>query len=215
MSWLLLVLRLLLYFLIFIITLILLVLVFPLTLSGKAELDGIHYKGEFNFGVLLGFLGGTIYFSEDESYFRMRVASISVFKSPLEREEVEEKTEEKTDKKKGKVGFGSFRRLTDPGLRLLRSILRRIRFRQFILRIRAGLSDPYTSGMLFGVIFPIVEIVKVRFPDASINLTPVFIENTFYGFLDTKLSIRLVLLIYPLIRFFTSKEFRAYRRSRR
>jgi hypothetical protein len=190
-------------------------MVFPLTLSGKAELDGIHYKGEFNFGVLLGFLGGTIYFSEDESYFRMRVASISVFKSPLEGEEVEEKTEEKTDKKKGKVGFGSFRRLTDPGLRLLRSILRRIRFRQFILRIRAGLSDPYTSGMLFGVIFPIVEIVKVRFPNASINLTPVFIENTFYGFLDTKLSIRLVLLIYPLIRFFTSKEFRAYRRSRR
>ncbi|MBD3204957.1 hypothetical protein GF319_01275 [Candidatus Bathyarchaeota archaeon] len=215
MSWLLLVLRLILYFLLLIITLILLILVFPLTLSGKAELDGIHYRGEFNFGILLGFLNGIIYFSEDESYFRMRVASISVFKSPLESEEVEEKTEEKTDKKKRSGDFGSFRRLIDPGLKLLRSMLRRIRFTRFNLRIRAGISDPYTSGMIFGVIFPLVEIIKVRFPDASINLTPVFIENTFFGFLDTKLSIRLILLVYPLIRFFTSKEFRAYRRSRR
>jgi hypothetical protein len=69
--------------------------------------------------------------------------------------------------------------------------------------------------MLFGVIFPIIEMIKLRFPIASISITPIFIEETFYAFVESVISMRLILFVLPVIRFLLSKEFRAYRKSRR
>ncbi len=215
MSWLILILRILLYFLLFIITSIVLVLVFPLTLSLSTEVDGFDYEGKFRFSIVLGLISGTLYFNAEENTFGLRLASLPIYRTSLEETEKKPEKEEEPKEPSPRGDFRSSINLLEPLIKLLRSIINRIKIRRFDLNLKAGLSDPYTSGMVFGITFPIIEMMKLRFPIASISITPIFIEETFYAFVESVISMRLILFVLPVIRFLISKEFRAYRKSRR
>lgn len=214
MSWLLLILWILLYFLLFIFSFILLVLVFPLTLSVTSKVDGLDYEGKFSFDVIMGLIGGTIFFSPEENIFKLRLASIPVYSTDLKEaeKEPEKKPEEKPEELSRSRDYRTSINLLGPLKRLIKSVVGRIKLRRFDLNVKSGLSDPYTSGMIFGVIFPVIEIIKLCFPVASISIIPVFIEERFSALLDSAINMRLILFVVPVLRFFFSKEFRAYRR---
>jgi len=76
----------------------------------------------------------------------------------------------------------------------------------------AGLSDPYISGIFFGMIYPFVEMLSILFPVVLLTFTPLFVEDRFKSEIDGQISLRIILLIYPLLKFLFSKEFREYRR---
>jgi hypothetical protein len=190
-------------------------LVLPLTLSLSTEVDGFDYEGELSFAIILGLITGAIYFSTEQNTFKLRLASLLIYRTSLEETEKEREKEEEPKEPSPRGDFRSSINLVEPLIKLLRSIINRIKIRRFDLNLKAGLSDPYTSGMVFGVIFPIVEMIKLRTPILSINITPIFIEETFYAFFESVISMRLILFVLPVIRFLLSKEFRAYRKSRR
>jgi hypothetical protein len=77
----------------------------------------------------------------------------------------------------------------------------------------AGLSDPYVSGMIFGVVYPVIEMTEMAVPQLSFSLTPVFVEERFYSDVRGNISLRIIRIFATLLRFFLSKEYRAYRRS--
>lgn len=215
MSWL--VLRFLFIFLLSIFILILLILVFPLKLSVISEVTGFNYKGELSFGLILGLISGTMFFSLEENALRLRLSSVPVYRASLgnKGKESGKALEEKPIKKPGVRIIGSSFNLLKPLSCLVKSMFKMIKLGKFELNLTAGLSDPYTSGMIFGTIFPMLEVIKLRFPAASIRVTPIFIEDTFNALLDTRINIRPILFTVPLLRFFFNKEFSAYRKSRR
>jgi hypothetical protein len=187
--------------------------VFPLTLSVTSKVDGLDYEGKFSFGVIMGLIRGTIFFSPEENIFKLRLASIPVYSANLK--EAEKEPEKKPEGPSRSRDYRTSINLLGPLKRLIKSIVGRIKLRRFDLNMKAGLSDPYTSGMIFGVIFPVIEIIKLCFPVASISIIPVFIKERFSALLDSAISMRLILFVVPVLRFFFSKEFRAYRRSGR
>lgn len=78
----------------------------------------------------------------------------------------------------------------------------------------AGVSDPYLSGLTFGIVYILIEAARTFLPFMSLSFTPDFIQNRFVAKVDGRISLRLILFVIPLLRFFFSKEFREYRSMR-
>lgn len=198
------------YFLLILITILLLVIIFPFNLSTLSKVDGFNYWAQINFSVILGIIFGTLNIDTLGGSFKLLLASFPIYTTNWVNEE--QKPEEQEDEKEPKRRR-RFWKLFDPIKRLLKSISNRIKVNQLDLKITAGLSDPYICGLIFGVIYPLTEIVRMYIPKGSISVTPIFMEERLNAKVTADISLRMILLIVPLLRFFLSKEFREYRRK--
>jgi len=102
--------------------------------------------------------------------------------------------------------------LYKPTKKLFYSVVNIFKIKYLDIKIMAGLSDPYISGIFFGMIYPFVEMLSILFPVVLLTFTPLFVEDRFKSEIDGQISLRIILLIYPLLKFLFSKEFREYRR---
>ena len=202
------------YLLAILITIIILITIFPLNISFLSNVDGFYYDAKFKVGILLGFLNGSAKLHPDGGSFKLSVLTIPIYstnwireKKESEEKESEEKTEDKPKKRKR-----DFRILIKPLRRLFYSVIRKINVKKLDINLIAGLSDPYISGMTFGIIYPIIETLRVFFPVLSFSLTPVFVEERFKSRVDGSISLIIILFVIPLLRFFLSKEYRRYRK---
>lgn len=201
----------LLYIILFILVIILLVVILPLTISTLSSIDGFVYKAFMNISILLGVVQGSVSITSDGGVFKLRLFWFQVYNKPLAEEE--EKPKKKKIKKPKRKRKGSPSKLIRPIRRLLSDLKRVFKVRRLNVDLVAGLSDPYTLGLMLGTAYPIVEMMNVFFPPLNLSLTPDFQEERFASKLDGKISLRVILLVIPLLRFFMSKEFREYRRS--
>jgi len=201
-------LRFLAYFILFIIAIIFLVTLFPLNVYFLSNTDGLYYDATVDFGVLLNMLYGSVGFGPEGGSFKLWLFSLPVYSTRLVDEEPDEKPKETKPKRRRNtlILFEPLKRLTD-------SVTRIIKVKKLDVSVTAGLSDPYISGMIFGIAYPVAEMTGIYFPPLSISLTPVFVEETFRTKIDGSTSMRIILFVVPLLRFVLSKEYREYRRS--
>ena len=199
------------YVIIFILTIVFLIAFFPLNVSFLSNVDGFYYDVAVDFGVLLGLLCGSVGFGPEGGSFKFWLFSIPVYSTRW----VDEGTEqvEKPGKPKPRRRRRNAWILHEPFKRLFGSFTRAIRVRKLDVSVTAGLSDPYASGLVFGVVYPVVEMARICFPPLDFSLTPVFVEERFASRLDGRMSLRIILMVVPLLRFMLSKEYRDYRRS--
>ena len=198
------------YFILLILTIILITAITPLKIRSETNVDGVYFIELFEFKILLGFLAGKVYLETTGGKFQLKIASIQVYATKWINKQKEKKEEEKEEKVSRKRG--NFRGLIKPGKRLLTSLLGRVML-QLDLDLEAGLSDPYVCGLIFGFIYPLVQIIEMYCQMCSVSVTPFFIEEKFKGRLLALIEFTPILLVYPLLRFFLSHEFREYRKS--
>ena len=87
-----------------------------------------------------------------------------------------------------------------------------IKVKELDVSLITGLSDPYVSVLIFGVVYPFIEMMRIYFPLLSFSLTPVFVEERFSSRVCGSISFRIILFVFPLLRFLLSKEYREYRK---
>ena len=204
-------LHLLVYIILSIIAIIFLITIFPLNVSFLSTVDGFYYDAIVDFGILLGLLYGTIGFSSEGGSFKLQLFSFPVYSTHWDKEKPKQEKEPK--KIKSRRSRRNIRKLYEPIKRLFNSFTRIINVKKLDVSVNAGLSDPYISGLIFGVAYPVVEMTKILFPPLSISMTPVFVDEKLRTRLDGSISLRIILIVVPLMRFFLSKEYREYRRS--
>ena len=197
------------YIVLFIIALIFLVILFPTNIAFQSSIDGIYYDSAVDFGLLLGLLNGSVNFGSEGGSFKLSVFSLPVYRASWTEEEKE--SEEPEDAKPSKRR--KMRKLIEPSKRLFNSVTRMIKVHKLDIFVKAGLSDPYISGLIFGFVYPVVEMLKIFFSPLQFYLTPVFVEERFKSDMVGSFSFRIILMVFPLLRFFISREFREYRRS--
>ncbi len=197
------------YLLGILLTILFLITIFPLNISFLANADGFYYDAKFNLSILLGLLNGSTNLHPEGGSIKLFVFSIPIFSTIWtgKEKEPEEKPIDKPKKRKR-----DFRILIKPIKRLFGSSIRKINVKTLDVSLITGLSDPYISGMIFGVIFPFIEMMKIYFPMLSFSLTPVFVEERFKSRVSGRISFQIILFVVPLLRFFLSKGYRKYRK---
>ncbi len=203
----------LLYLIIIPLTILFLIILFPLNVSFLSSVDGFIYDAKMEIGVLLGLFNGSTCLLPSGGSFKLSVFSFPIYSTKWTRREKEpdEKTVEKTIDKPQKRKRDQ-RILIRPIKRLFDSSRRIIKVKKLDVSLVTGLSDPYVSGLIFGVVFPFIEMMRIYFPQFSFSLTPVFVEERFSGKGMVSVSLRMILFVVPLLRFFLSKEFLEYRK---
>jgi hypothetical protein len=199
------------YIILFIIAIIFLVTLFPLNVSFLSTVDGFYYDAAVDFGVLLGLLFGSVGFDSKGGSFKLQLFSFPVYSTRWVKEEPEQKKEPKDTRPKR--SRRNIRKLYEPSKRLFDSFTQIINVQKLDVSVTAGLSDPYISGLIFGVAYPVVEMTRIIFPPLSFSLTPVFVDERIGSRLDGIISLRIILIVVPLLCFFLSKEYREYRRT--
>lgn len=194
------------FFILVLLTIILLTAILPIKIRSETDVDGFYFNEIIEFNILLGFLGGKIYLDAKEGSFQLKIASIPVFTTRWINKEKDKEEKEPVKKRR------NFRILIKSVKKLASSVLRRVKL-QLDLDLVAGLSDPYVCGLLFGFIYPLIQFIEIYCQKCTITLTPVFIEEKLKGRLIALVRFRPILLVYPLLRFFLSREFREHRRS--
>lgn len=208
------------YLVLFLISFVFLVVFLPINFSFQSAVDGLFYDIKVDIGFLLGMFNISVRFNHEDRFLIFKLFSFSVYKTRLDGEKTEsmiESEEEKLEKAKKleKPSKRKKRNLTilyKPTKKLFYSIVNIFKIKYLDIKIMAGLSDPYISGIFFGMIYPFVEMLSIIFPVVSLTFTPLFVEDRFKSEIDGQISLRIILLIYPLLKFLFSKEFREYRR---
>jgi hypothetical protein len=163
-------------------------------------------------------LSGSTDLHPEGGSFKLFVFSIPIFSTIWTREEepevkkIEEKELEEKPIEKPKKRKRDFRILIKPIKRLFDSSIRIINVKKLDVSLTTGLSDPYVSGLIFGVVYPFIEMMRIYFPLLSFSLTPVFVEERFRSRVCGSISFRIILFFFPLLRFLLSKEYREYRK---
>ena len=203
----------LLYLLIIPLTIIFLITLFPLNVSFLSNVDGFYYDAKMDIGVLLGLLNGSTDIHPEGGSFKLFVFSFPIYSTKWTREKKDldekpfEKTGDKPYKRKRDIWI-----IIKPIKRLFDSSMRIINVKKLDVSLIAGLSDPYVSGLIFGVIFPFIEMMRIYFPQFSFSVTPVFVEERFRSRIYGIISFSIILFVVPLLRFVLSDEFREYRK---
>lgn len=202
------------YLLVILISIIFLVIVFPLNFSFLSNVDGFYYDAKGDFSVLLGLLSGSTDLHPEGGSFKLYAFSLPIYSTHWtgKEKEPEEKEPEEKPIDKPKKRKRDLRILIEPIKRLFDSSIRIIKVKKLDVSLITGLSDPYASGLIFGVVFPFIEMMRIYFPLLSFSLTPVFVEERFRSRVCGSISLRIILFVVPLLRFFLSKEYREYRK---
>ena len=203
----------LLYLLIIPLTIIFLITLFPLNVSFLSNVDGFYYDAKMDIGVLLGLLNGSTDIHPEGGSFKLFVFSFPIYSTKWTREKKDldekpfEKTGDKPYKRKRDIWI-----IIKPIKRLFDSSMRIINVKKLDVSLIAGLSDPYVSGLIFGIVFPFIEMMRIHFPQFSFSVTPVFVEERFRSRIYGIISFSIILFVVPLLRFVLSDEFREYRK---
>jgi len=214
------------YLLLFLLTIVFLITLFPLNVSFISNVDGFYYNAKINISVLLGFLNGSTDLHPEGGSFKLSVFSFPIYSTYWTGEEKEpnEKPIDKPRKRGIRILIEPINRLFDstkrdpkilikPIKRLFDSSIHIIKVKKLDVNLITGLSDPYISGLIFGVVFPFIEMMRIYFPLLSISLTPVFVEERFWSRVCGSISFRIILFVVPLLRFVFSEGFREYRKG--
>ena len=191
------------YLLVILLTGLILITLFPLNISLLSNVDGFYYDAKLDFSVLLGLLNGTTDLHLKGGSFKLFVFSFPIYSTYWFREEkeLEKKKPEKKPITKPKKRKRDLRILIKPIKRLFYSSIRIMKIKKLDVSLITGLSDPYVSGMTFGIIYPLIETLKVFFPGLSFSLTPVFVEERFKSMVDGSISLIIIMffLLYELV----------------
>lgn len=202
------------YLIVTLISIIFLVIFFPLNFSILSNVDGFYYDAKGDFSVLLGLLNGSTELHPEGGSFKLYAFSLPIYSTHWtgKEKEPEEKEPDKKPIEKPKKRKRDLRILIKPIKRLFDSSIRIINVKKLDVNLVTGLSDPYVSGLTFGVVYPFIEMMKLYFPLLSFSLTPVFVEERFKSKVCGNISFRIILFVVPLLRFFLSKEYWKYRK---
>ena len=200
-------------FFLILIALIILILVVPTELSFLLVTKGLSMEAEMNFSVLIGFLRGSMTSYADGSSFELYLATFPIYKVEQKRGKEKKKKEIKPRKRRPpQESLSLFRKLYGPFLRLLRAVLRYTHVKELDCRIDVGLPDPVHTGMVFGMSYPLWETIHPLIPNGNFAISPVFTEEVFDASLRGSFSLRIALILVPLLKLFTKKEFRMIRK---
>lgn len=94
--------------------------------------------------------------------------------------------------------------LTGRTIRFIRDILRQIKIRELYIDIKLGLADPADTGVLFGVITPLLIFVGVQKPTIDINIQPDFEQENLQGYAEGGVRVYPIQFIKPLLLFIFS-----------
>lgn len=204
------ILKIILYFFVLIITIIIFTIIIPLNLSFQSTIDGTEYSGSMKLGILLNLITGKIKYENNSSKFSLRLASIQIYESKSEKSSkgIEEKPKIQSKRRGNPIN------IIKPITVLLKSIIEKIQIKKMDIFLNAGFDDPYSNGLIFGLIYPFIEIIKLKFQNISILVQPEFIEEKFYAELDSNASFRIISISIPFLKFYFSNGFREYRKSR-
>ena len=132
-----------------------------------------------------------------------------------EKKKPEEKNEvaKKKPKKKRKIGFRTILRiLRSKGLLrqvkdLVRGVFGQLKFRELVVNLRLGLSNPAETGLLFSLIGPAIPFLS-RASRGHIRVEPSFSdEAVFEGHLHGVLRLQPIKLVKPVSKFVFSLAF--------
>jgi len=102
--------------------------------------------------------------------------------------------------------------LVDKARRLAKNVARRVTVRSVQSDLEVSLGDDYYTGILAGLLIPLVLYLNQRFIGA-ISLRPVFEEDLFLkGDVSCDLLVRPIHVLVPCLAFALSPEFRKARR---
>lgn len=134
----------------------------------------------------IGLLGGAI-------------PALTLYDSAKPAKPREKKTRKEPKRRKGWRGKGSARMAGEiPAL--LRGLLRQIELEEFRLSGRFGTGDPADTGVVFGMVSPILYGLPAR-RRVSVELKPDFDEACLDGRLRAALRITPITLLPPILRF--------------
>ncbi|MHA1594142.1 MAG: hypothetical protein ACTSXX_05295 [Candidatus Baldrarchaeia archaeon] len=202
------------YLLVILLATLFLITLFPIYVSVLSNVDGFYYDATINFSILLGLLNASTDLHPEGGTFKLFVFSFPIYSTNWTREEKapEEKEPDEKPIDKPKKRKRDFRILIKPIKRLFDASIRIIKVKKLDVTLITGLSDPYVSGLIFGVAYPFIEMMRIYFPFLSFSLTPVFVEERFKARVCGSISFIIILFLVPLLRFFLSKEYWKYRK---
>ena len=120
----------------------------------------------------------------------------------------------------GKSDYGIYRFIEaarvkgvgDKARRLVKNVARRVKVRSVQSDLEVSLGDDYYTGILAGLLIPLVLYLNQRFTGA-ISLSPVFEEDlSLEGDISCDLLVRPIHVLAPCLAFALSPEFRKARR---
>jgi hypothetical protein len=194
--------------------------VIPFQFSFNVSAEGTLFEALIAFSILLGLLKASISFGPRGNLFRLFLFSIPIYTSTID-EEVEKEEEEKEEKTDVRSildrirSFSSSRGLLQPFVRVLKAFLRHTNLRELEARIKVGLPDPFQTGMLCALFYPLRQFYYSLISVGSIELTPVFSEEVYNASIRGRITLSLIMILIPILQLFLKKDFRAIVRSAR
>jgi len=80
-----------------------------------------------------------------------------------------------------------------------------------MLRFRFGLGDPSQTGIVYGLLQPVIASITATADRRVVEVEPVFNEETLEGSLELDLRLRLFRLVVPALKLILSKPIRQMR----
>jgi len=185
-----------------IVVLIAATLIIPVDISLRLFKEGPLAEVRMAFGLLMGIASGRLDFSKEKQEFQLRVLGVTLLRRPLERKEKKPKDEKEkptTDWKKLVVNADA---LYDAGKDLAVALTKNISIKRLGGRVKAGLSDPYQTGMLTGFLYAGSGIAKAFLPETHLEIEPSFEKEQMDANIEIELSLPLFKIVIPAIRFF-------------
>lgn len=165
------------------------------------------------FRCLGGSLQGSLKFSRGSGRFTFKVVGVSVWRGGWGEGEVYPAGREKPRKPLAFLrDIGLFQAFLKAVRRLFQDILEAVSFERFFCRLRIGLGDPASTGVVFGMSYPMIELVRSSFSkdEVDLELEPDWMGFGFEVSARGTLSFRLASLVIPLIRFFRDGSVRRF-----
>ena len=178
----------------------------PADISVRLVKEGPVAEVEIAFGLLLGALFGRFEYSVERQEFQARILGLTLFRRPLERRMVG-KAEEKKPEKREKEGpdwktiLTNADELYSAGKELVSALNRHLSRKRIRGKLVVGLPDVAETGMLTGALYAGRGVINAAFPEADIEIEPSFHEEKMDANVVMELSLPLVTIIAPVIRF--------------
>jgi hypothetical protein len=181
-------------------------LLIPADISVRLLKEGPVAEVEISFGLLLGALTGRVAYSAERNEFQARILGFTLFRRPLERRTVGKAEEKKREKRetKGpdwKTMLTNAGELYSAGKELVSALTRHLSLKGVRGKLVVGLPDAAETGMLTGALYAGRGIVNAVFPQAYFEIAPYFHEEKMDATVAIKLSLPLVTIMAPVIRF--------------
>ena len=203
-------------------SILILTLVIPFQFSFNVLSEGTIYEAWIAFSILMGLMKASISFGPGRNLFRLFLFSIPIYNSTIDEEaEKDEEAEEKEEKHDDRSlferirSFTSSRGLLQPFVRVLKATLRHTHLKELEAIFKVGLPDPFQTGMLCALFYPLRQIYYSLTPVGSIEFTPVFTKEVYNISIRGRITLSIIMILIPVMRLFLKKDFRTLVRSAR